>query len=234
MNFLKQEKSFDEVEVNLESDLKKLRNPIIIIVENLERTLERNTVIDTLGVLHKIYSLGNNNIKIVLLADTSKINDLKGMKDYLDKFFDISITLGSIGFKEILDSTDFSKNTIIKKENFIKAFKEITDILESMGSNNQYSEEFTKLVSNYSLEMKSCLSNTRNILKIVEESCIVRKKYDNYFIDSNNFNENVYQKLIIIIQVYRYVLGFENQLKIHPFNYSTHQQTKKDKFRSSK
>lgn len=212
LNFLKQEKSLDEIEINLENDLKKLKNPVIIIVENLERTLEKNTVIDTLGFLHKIYSIAKDNIKLVLLADSSKIESLDGMKDYLDKFFDLKIKLGNVEIEEIIDTIDFDTDSKINKGNFINAFKEIQRILKNMNI-EQYTEKYREFLINVIERFESSLSNSRNIKKIVELSDDTRKKYKNYYSNTTYFNEEVYQKLIVILKTYDYIIGIPKNIE---------------------
>lgn len=145
------DESLHKIEKDLCKDIEKLNKPVYLIVENLERALDKEKIINVLGFIHKIYELVKNNFKIIVLADSEKIKRineiyiennsnkeeklkdsvqldkhfLRGSNDlgddYLDKFFDIKMRLVKIEKKEILEKL---KN-YIKNKSTSNSIKEI-------------------------------------------------------------------------------------------------------------
>lgn len=100
----------DDIEKNIKEDIEALKDEkLVIIVDNLERTLDKKITIDILGFLHYIYEkLG---VFVVVLADSSKLRDeisreIPSAEDYLKKFFIDKIKLPSVDYREIINNLE--------------------------------------------------------------------------------------------------------------------------------
>jgi len=121
----------ENIENNIKDDIKSLNGEkLVIIVDNLERTLDKKVTIDILGFLHYIYEkLG---INIVVLADSDKLrNEISreciGSEDYLDKFFIEKIKMKEVKIEEILD--EFLK---LEENKQFEIFNQILVIVKSL------------------------------------------------------------------------------------------------------
>lgn len=189
--------TYECIERELPVALNNLEKPIILVVDNLDRVLNENLIIETLGFLHKIYELVNSNLKIIVLADSSKIRELKNIgKDYLNKFFEVRYYLNRVTLEEILEKIEGI--SISTKSNFNSAILHMSDILkEYVHAIND--EEFNAFAKTKSLEMLSKLGNPRNINQIVQMVEIEKEVYKNIFKDTDEFDENIHEWQIILV-----------------------------------
>lgn len=204
--------SLEIIEKNIENDLEKLGKPIYIIVDNLERVLDKRKIIDILGFLHKVYEISSNKtkIKIMTLADSTKILGLENIpSDYLDKFFTEKVYLVKVEKNEILNSlikfikeenSKFQERIDI--ESFIEAFASFEKIKESIFRLHGYEREFINYCRKRILDMDNALKNPRNIEKIISDSLREVNNYNYIFKDSENLQKRIFIIQIILSNVY--------------------------------
>lgn len=115
----------ENIENNIKDDIKSLNGEkLVIVVDNLERTLDKKITIDILGFLHYIYEkLGVN---IVVLADSHKLKDEIGNEVYLKKFFIETIYLSQVNYEEIIGKIEEDNRFLFK--NNIRIQCEVEDL----------------------------------------------------------------------------------------------------------
>jgi len=187
----------ESIEKDIKDDIKSLNGEkLVVIVDNLERTLDKKITINILGFLHYIYEkLGVN---VAVLADSDKLrNEIsrenENVSDYLNKFFIETIFINPenpLTIVEKLSNNLFIKNINIQqtienlyRENYIRLNDEIT------GNINEI-RRFDRIINNDNLEVKDkaepirqrqnmdeVLKRNRNALKIynADYDRIIRK-----------------------------------------------------------
>lgn len=193
----------EKVEKELTKEIEKLEKPLFIVVDNLERVLDENKIVDTLGFLHKLNDILTSKCKIIILADSDKIKNLPTMGyDYLDKFFDEKIFLIKIEKNEIIDglkeyikekphpnSKEISYDVL---ENAVKEFEDIKEKILGLNYDENANNYFQKRI----MDINNKLENSRNIKKIIDESYTTIEIFKDY-----NENNEEYEKKLFIKQV---------------------------------
>ncbi len=90
----------DELKNEFGTYLKRFENPIIVVIDNLERIDEKRIFIEVVGFLHELDDF--ENIKIIILMDTKKLEGFDIPSGYIDKFFINQIELKEIPIQNIL------------------------------------------------------------------------------------------------------------------------------------
>lgn len=166
----------DDIEKNIKEDIEALKDEkLVIIVDNLERTLDKKITIDILGFLHYIYEkLG---VFVVVLADSSKLRDeisreIPSAEDYLKKFFIDKIKLPSVDYREIINNLEnfhlFLRNTDIQENIIYEYQKNEKKLLSSINQNKMsigINETKKELEEEKKKEMNE-LENNRNKLEM--------------------------------------------------------------------
>lgn len=200
------DESLSKIEKDLCNDISKLNKPVYLVVENLERALDKETIIYVLGFIHKMYELVKTNFRILVLADSSKIRNLESFdENYIDKFFTDTILLSNISKQEIVLSTDISEiqNNTIEKRHILKAI----DILSEF---KKYVLEPMKLDGNYRnycigriIELEEKNDNSRNILKLLTDSSRDLNQYNVIHNKTKNYNQSILIEQIIYTNMYK-------------------------------
>ncbi len=104
MSNLFKEETFSDLEKSIKNDLKYLKKSPYIVLDNLERVLSEEKIIDILGFLHYLYETFNLNI--IVLSDTTRLVKKEGKIDrkYLEKFFINQLVLKPARREEIIKS----------------------------------------------------------------------------------------------------------------------------------
>lgn len=211
LSILSEPLSIEEIEKNIEKDINKLNKKIFIIVDNVERIIEEPKKVDILGFLHKIFELKDENINIIVLADSSKLIKERITKEYLEKFFINRIELKSLDKYEILDAFLSDNKITTKQFEYIESvYKELDEKIEHL-KKEEKKTAFLNMVLKEWESLNKYLETPRNIEHIIarieeknsQDKKIISKKY--------NFDEVEYLKTIILVEVYRSVIN-ENAL----------------------
>lgn len=198
------DENYGDMKKNIKEDIEELENKeIVIIVDNLERTLDKKITIDILGFLHYIYE--KLNLKIIVLADSSKLDGEINSEDYMKKFFIDTINLNSANYKEIIK--DLPENEIFSKNQGIQ--KEIIDLFEE--KQNKLKLEINGNIISINIDKtndksKESLEKEENDLEINRKK-LTRYKAEYYKIMSKFENTRSYQS------VKNFYTDIENQIQ---------------------
>lgn len=219
----------ENIENDIKEDIEALKDEkLLVIVDNLERTLDKKITIDILGFLHYIYEkLGVN---VVVLAESSKLKDEISREnheaeDYLDKFFIEKIKMEEVKIEEIL--YEFLKpDEIAEKYKFFNQIPLIVKQLEEEIEHRRkeieknYSDENNKKISQMQEDfdfLRSKLSIPRNYQLIKNEVDVINKKIMLVYGIEKNLNN--YNRIILGMSVYLKVFKDKFDRKNLSFTY---------------
>lgn len=217
-----EEETLDSIEKNLKSDIRKLKNQIVIIVDNLERMVDEDKIVDILGFLHKLNETLDYNTKIIVIAKSENLAKNVKYIEYLQKFFDYKLYLygedsGKI-INEIRKNKEFmnqySENSII--EEYLELLNvhavAVDSVIESITKLNE-NEKFANYCLERLLSLKIKLNNPRNLERVANE--IYKNSIEYKFIYSENgyYTEDIYKSQIIWVSIFKELLPI-NYLEI--------------------
>lgn len=202
----------EDIEKNIKDDIKTLGDEkLVIIVDNLERTLDKKITIDILGFLHYIYErLG---VFVVVLADSSKLREeisreIPSAEDYLDKFFIEKIKMEEVKIEQIL--YEFLKpDEIAKRYEFFNQIPLIVKQLEEeiehrrkeieKNNTDESNKKISQMQEDYNF-LRSKLSVPRNYQLIKNEVDVINKNIMLMYGIEKNLNN--YNRIILGMSIY--------------------------------
>ncbi len=207
-SFFKEE-TFSDLENSIKNDLKYLKKSIYIVLDNLERVLSEDKIIDILGFLHYLYETFNFNI--IVLSDTTRLVKKDGKIDrkYLEKFFINQLVLNPVRKEEIAEDkylanllkekTKINSHILNKVFDLIdKNCKKILEDLEIVkkdfnNKDNRYSKSSIEKIDNYIKYVKELVNTKVNYSLEIPRNI---EKFINNFARYIN-KENYFNKVII-------------------------------------
>lgn len=207
--------SLETLEKELKYEIMNLQKPICILVDNLERVLDKDKIINALGFIHKMYEMVNKNIKIIILADSKKILNLDGMdKDYLNKFFDEVVILNKIFKDELLTSfipyveeLKISTNIKIEINDFINAINEIEYIKTTLSKQGKYDENTNRYLLEQIIGIDNKLHIARNLKKIINDTFTTTKCFTNKYKSTYTYNDEIFIRQVILVSIFNNFSG---------------------------
>jgi hypothetical protein len=221
--FFGKEESYNDKIKTIKKQLKKLnevgKQPIIV-VDNLERINDKDHIIEILGFLHEVEEL--DGLKTLVLADRSKIEDLKIPKDYLDKFFIRSIQLREVSTREIIsDYSEDYKNEVLSFYSEFESGLETTrkyldDNKKKIGE--KYSE-FIREIDNKKNILIEKLSNPRTHQKLIGSLDSYRIGIRNVFLSKVERQEDVEFRVALYKEIFKEKLNVEEIERVMSLNF---------------
>ena len=221
LSFLKS-KTFQKGKEGVEESIKKLEGKkIVVVIDNLERVLKKEDVIEIMGFLHEIQSI--ENISFVVCADKQKLKEMIEDDNYVEKFFLQEIELREIEIEDIVERICVEINY---KDSIVKVIKEIFDDLlkrewnytNLKRENDKFKnkEEYIKNIDEEYIKsgkviakIKKKIGNSRTIIKIIELIKQYNQTHRNIYM--KEISEKRYLEILIRISIFRVIL--ENEYK---------------------
>lgn len=219
LKFLKS-KTFQKGKDGVEESIKKLNDKkIVVVIDNLERVLKKEDVIEIMGFLHEIQSI--EKISFVVCADKEKLKEMIEDDNYVEKFFLREIELREIEIEDILEkiNIDISYKNIV-----VKVMKEIGgDLAEreedyiNLKSRSEKLEDVKEQISKIEAEyinsgklvakINKKMGNIRVILRMIESIKSYNQIYKNIYL--REVKEKRYLEILIRASIMRVILENE-------------------------
>lgn len=197
--------SKEELKEILKSRHLREKSPIIII-ENLDRILEKNIILEIIASLHELKDfLG---IKIIVLGDLeilnhtlikgcSDVNHQEYLKKYLEKFFLRKLKLKEIDYLELIEVElkQIMRSQVI--ENIFKILNEGKDTLEKyLNQDTSHKDEVLKIFY-FVEELEKILGNPRKIKVLINEYKKMKSLHSDIFQNFKSREERLFLLLAI-------------------------------------
>lgn len=222
--------TFEEIQENINDDIKILNKKIFIIIDNLERVLEDKKIIDILGFIHHLYE--KLDLTILVLAHSSKLIEKGIEKEYLGKFFINDFYLPPGNYSEIIEEF-FGEANVNEKVFFLRIFKNFESLINEIKNRlfwdekslkeNLAQEEFTKwnlfneFILNSLIKANERISLPRNLERIYHTHKMIINTYENFYNDKSF--EEIFNEVSLFLSIYKIV--FEETYIINIQNKST-------------
>lgn len=190
------EESMKDIEKEMAKDIEKLGISFYIIVDNLERVLNKPLIIDILGFLHKIYEFARVNI--IVLADSENLGKNFENRNYLQKFFPNIVFLTKIDRNDILREEEERIKKIKNVSITIDSFKIVFDSFDKLINTSKDLSFFPEKIRSKFTEMELKLSNPRNIIHIIDKVDYFVNNYEN----KSNISDEEYIRQIIAVSLF--------------------------------
>jgi hypothetical protein len=229
------DKTFIDGKESLGEAIKKLGKKIVVVIDNIERILKHDDIVEILGFLHEMQSI--DGIAVIVCADKEKLKAIiskeNGEKheEYIEKFFIQKIEMTKIEPIEIIEHIGKREEYKEYKDILIKVVKEINkdsdekikffEKLNSEDTNNEKKTEISKAIEKFE-ELKYRLMNPRRMEQILEEIKNSNKDCENIFlnnIENKIVKEERYIEIIIRTMIAKIVFPIQYKLIDRQRNY---------------
>lgn len=207
--------TIEEIQENINDDIKLLDKKIFIVIDNLERILDDKKIIDILGFIHHLYE--KFDLTILVLAHSSKLIRQGIEKEYLGKFFINDFYLTPINYSEIIERFTFRRKEIVEREFFLNVFRNFELICgeikkrlfwdEKDFRKNLLQEEFDRwnlineFILNRLIQANERINLPRNLERIYHTHNTILDTYKNFYKDKN-FNE-IFNQISLFLSIYK-------------------------------
>lgn len=204
-------KNKEQIKEKYNSLLENLDEEIILVVDNLDRLLSKESLVKILGFLHEIEKF--RKIKIIVLGDLKVLTQILKknieaeeklyLDKYLDKFFLNRIILKTTEYYEILEKNLIPTMSPEATNKLIKNINEKNEKIGKIGADLKGMDKDHphkikwKEVEELALLLKKLLGNPRDVEKLVEEYKKFEKKYNVLLQNIKNREEKLFLLLAI-------------------------------------
>lgn len=179
---------------NFKEDIEKLlknhKLRPIIAIDNMERILDKDYLINVIGFLHELHTIGH--IDVLVLSEYKKLEKILKVPNYLEKFFHHKFKLFGIQNVEIIEYflKKYEKKNKLDTEIIIKNISPLEDKVNEFEKEVKNLEKESKI--EFSIRAKNEFNNLVNNLKMSLKNPRIIEKF---FIEFDNHIKN--QKIFV-------------------------------------